>query len=461
MIRLRNLTLVKLMSWIKKNKTPSFFSLFPFFLFIYYFVMFDLTSEEEKKESNSAFKQNTPSLPSFSLPTNLNNLVTKKRNIQQQQQLNRPRLAHLRSAWLSQQSIEEDAFSEDKFIDITLPPVTTNNNTIDKDGVIGKEISILITTATGLCLITATVNCILTKYKTTNSIFIGYWTLLFIWQHSGSNAQRRILHLLLPPSSLVMLSFSLWSHNNNNNAIQLCTAMLSFTLSIIVARLSNITKKLNRESKEQVESYQTQAQEAIDNALGNYSDRRQLFLTTASQEIRDASLMVMATLEQFSPSSILNNNHELLSACSIAVPIASISAINTIIKQACHVTSHLNLVSRLLRETDPAHIIPPEQRVKSDVRKEFDVSELIQNVGDALAGMSAKLGVHFALYHTDNGLCYSNVIGDEDGIKHALINVNICIHTKREGNNYMCKVILYLSLVASKYSRRMYTRCLY
>ncbi|CAO3654250.1 unnamed protein product [Mucor hiemalis] len=100
--------------------------------------------EEEKKELNSAFKQNTPSLPSFSLPTNLNNLVPKKRNIQQQQQLNRPRLAHLRSAWLSQQSIEEDAFSEDKFIDITLPPVTTNNNTIDKDGVIGKEIQYLL-----------------------------------------------------------------------------------------------------------------------------------------------------------------------------------------------------------------------------------------------------------------------------------------------------------------------------
>ncbi|KAF1797183.1 hypothetical protein FB192DRAFT_1291443, partial [Mucor lusitanicus] len=219
-------------------------------------------------------------------------------------------------------------------------------------------------------------------------------------------------------SAIVMLVVTGWSHNETALPVVLACVLL-----YVGERLSIAYRQLQTEMVQLQTEQQRAAQQAIDRALEDYSGTRTLFLSTVSQEIRDAALMVMATLEQFSPSSILSNTHELLSACSIAVPIASISAINTTIKQACHISSHLNLVARMLRDSSSLEDVPEQERIKSNVSQDFDVGELLQNVGDALAGMSAKLGVHFVIYHTDNGLYYPNVIGDEDAIKHALINL--------------------------------------
>lgn len=216
-----------------------------------------------------------------------------------------------------------------------------------------------------------------------------------------------------------MLAVTGWSHSETALPI-----VLSCVLFYIGERLSIAYKQLHAEILQLQTDQHTAAQQAIDRALDVYNDKRTLFLSTVSQEIRDAALMIIATLEQFSPSSILSNTHELLSACSIAVPIASISAINTTIKQACHISSHLNLMARMLRDPGSLDDTPEQERVKSNVSQDFDMGELLQNVGDALAGMSAKLGVHFVIYHTDNGLYYPNVVGDQDAIKHALINVS-------------------------------------
>ena len=169
-----------------------------------------------------------------------------------------------------------------------------------------------------------------------------------------------------------------------------------------------------------------EAQRMVDTSLAALNDERSAFLDTISREVQDAALMVITTLEQFSPASILTNTPELLSACSIAVPIASISAINTTIKQVCHISSHFHLVSNLLHQS-----LSPTTRTsdmhtydtRSSVRQEFDIGELAQNVGDAVAGIAAKLDIHFVLYHSGDGFHYSNVIGDEGAVKYALLNV--------------------------------------
>jgi osomolarity two-component system response regulator SSK1 len=147
-------------------------------------------------------------------------------------------------------------------------------------------------------------------------------------------------------------------------------------------------------------------------------------MKTVSQEIQDVALMVITTLEQFSPTAILFNTHELLSACSLAIPTASVFAINTTIRQVCHVSSHLHLLSRLVWQAWPrtnSNLI--DNTLPELVTNEFDIGELLQNIGDAMAGVAAKLDVEFVIYHCENNLHHTMVIGDEGAIRHALINV--------------------------------------
>ncbi|KAK4514220.1 Antagonist of MEN (Mitotic Exit Network) [Mucor velutinosus] len=383
----------------------------------------EATSQNEARfidsKAQDAFMKATTAapLPTFSLPSNLNDkLATNKQKAAAT--ATRPRLSNLRSIWLSQQSFEEDAFADDKVIDIQLPSIPTL--TVKYTSVL-REISVLATVATLLCVSSAAYLALLKPTASAfHSLLLGGWMLLLVWFMLGDCRSDNMVHSLVyfRYSAIVMLVVTGWSHNETALPI-----VLSCVLFYIGERLSIAYKQLQTEMMQLQTDQQTTTQQAIDRALEDYSDKRTMFLSTVSQEMRDAALMVIATLEQFSPCSILSNTHELLSACSIAVPIASISAINTTIKQACHISSHLNLVARMLRDSTSLDDTPEQERVKSNVSQDFDVGELLQNVGDALAGMSAKLGVHFIIYHMDNGLYYPNVIGDEDAIKHALINL--------------------------------------
>jgi osomolarity two-component system response regulator SSK1 len=365
--------------------------------------------EPNVNKEQDAFRNAAPGLSTFSLPSNLNDKLVANKQKQQQQQNIRPRLSKLRSTWLSQQSIEEDAFAEDTLIYIKLPPIPSVANSPR----LGSEVNMVAMVAALLNL--ASCFCEPLGYKL-RTLFLGQWLLILAWLALGSS--KGIL-VYIRYSSLFMLAIA----SMTSLKITLLLPLLGSFLFYIAERLSNADQKLQVETISLLETQQTNVQKSIDTALGAYGARRGMYLSIVSQEIRDAALMAMATLEQFAPPSILCNTHELLSACSIAVPIAGISAINTTIKQACHITSHLNLLSRMLREADTHHVIPEKDRVKSFVNREFDMGELVQNVGDALAGISAKLGVHFVIYHTDNGLYYTNVIGDEDATKHVLINV--------------------------------------
>lgn len=173
------------------------------------------------------------------------------------------------------------------------------------------------------------------------------------------------------------------------------------------------------------------------------SSHRLKMLDAVAQEMQGVAGMITTTLEHFSPSSILARTHELLSACTIAVPITSISAIHTAIKQVHHVSHNLDLVTRLLTSThhhhqhhqhhhhDPDTFTTSHSETQEDTlllqqqdNVQFDIGGLVQNVGDALAGMAAKLDVYLVIYHADNGLHYSNVTGNEGIIRHTLLDAS-------------------------------------
>lgn len=360
---------------------------------------------------------NAATMSNFSLPPNLNDkLVSNKHN-----RVNRPKLANLTSNWSTQRNIN-DVVSEANLINIKLPPLTVDKI---KATTIWQEIKIIGTVAICICLFCS---CFLAyEGKHIHSLFLPSWLFGLVWFTLGrSDIIYSLKHFR--NSAIAMLLITGWSYKSI-----LLPQVLACTLFYVTERISNAYQQLEFEIIQQLEQQQSNAQNTIDQIIEEYMNRRTVFLSTVSQEIKDAALMVMSTLEQFSPSSILVNTHELLSACSMAVPIASISAINTTIKEACHIGSHLSLISKMLRQSNSHNVLPEEEKIKSTVRQDFDMGELVQNVGDALAGMSAKLGVHFVVYHTDNVLYYPNVIGDEEGTKHALINV---IHQIDENETY-------------------------
>ncbi|KAH8551860.1 hypothetical protein BGW37DRAFT_425496 [Umbelopsis sp. PMI_123] len=168
-----------------------------------------------------------------------------------------------------------------------------------------------------------------------------------------------------------------------------------------------------------VEKNTLDQQDTIEASLKDYDDKRATFLSTLANEVEDATVMLTATLHYFSPTRILEGSHELLSACSIPVPIASISAINTTTKQVRYLSAQLPLLARLsLAQNDIGMEIE-----RSTVEMEFDIGDMLQAVGDTMAGIAAKLDMKLVIYHSDNALHYTNVKGDEDVLRHTLINL--------------------------------------
>ncbi|RUS15678.1 hypothetical protein BC937DRAFT_92138 [Endogone sp. FLAS-F59071] len=204
--------------------------------------------------------------------------------------------------------------------------------------------------------------------------------------------------------------------------------LLALPIFMLLSAIHSAYVRESRRKQSLLQDERISAQETLNQAITEYAERRSVFLTTVAQEFNDATNMASATLEQFSPSILLSKNQELLAACSIPVPTASISALNTTMKHIHHLSSTLPSLSRLLFVADPGleKNLAPDLRVlssRSEIRVEFDIGELMQNVGDALAGTAAKLGVELVVYHSDNALHYMNVMADEGGFRHALMNL--------------------------------------
>jgi osomolarity two-component system response regulator SSK1 len=312
----------------------------------------------------------------------------------------------------------------------------------DKDEIL-QEIFRMITVANVVCLTGSIVECLIVFYTIPS------------WQYLKQHYQDWMPHTILPFYTLWWLFMILVLKNKTEHlrqylnwtqasAVVMATTnflipirssvfqqfhILFVALSILASFMFAFAKRIlyanelkSERLKTRLARESTKLQQHVDQQTTNFTRHRLAFLSTVSQEIQDVALMVITTLEQFSPASILSNNHELLSACSLAVPIASISAINTTIRQVCHVSSHLQLLSKLTVQAWTGASINILQ-LPDLCLNEFDIGELLQNVGDALAGVASKLNVKFVIYHCDNTLHHTLVLGDEGAIRHALLNV--------------------------------------
>ncbi|KAG2225061.1 hypothetical protein INT45_003261 [Circinella minor] len=356
------------------------------------------------------------SSPSLSRLSSTEDSIPQQRAQQQQ----RPHLANLRSAWSSRELKIGSKTMDANAKDIGLPPIqlpprgTSSNDDLLQNEV--KRLQVATPIASILGLIMGGWQSI-----TTWPIIIA-WLSLFIIHVDKFIYTQQILSVLTLAWSLVSTT-TLMNHHPSPHVFII--TMTSFGLISAATCLSIVAGRIDQVSQQQFKDERKRVQSFVNEAVEQLKDQRLSFLSTISQEVQDAALMVITTLEQFSPSSILMDTHELLSACSIAVPIASISAINTTIKQVCYVSSHLQLLGRLLRQQAPGNDQKKEEEEQmiSDVRVEFDIGDMVQNVGDALAGMAAQLGVNLVVYHSENGMHYTNVLGDEGAIRHGLFNL--------------------------------------
>ncbi|ORX57425.1 hypothetical protein DM01DRAFT_1334049 [Hesseltinella vesiculosa] len=139
-------------------------------------------------------------------------------------------------------------------------------------------------------------------------------------------------------------------------------------------------------------------------------------LALANNEIQHSSAMIMATLEQCTPIHVLSSAQpqELLSACTTSLPIASLSAIRTHVHQLQHLHNYLaprNMTSTCSTSSQSLQPHP------------FDMGDLLQSVGDALAGTASKLQVNLVLYHVDNNMHHTRVLGEEAILRHTLFTL--------------------------------------
>ncbi|KAI8377354.1 hypothetical protein BD560DRAFT_367166 [Blakeslea trispora] len=368
-----------------------------------------MSQQNNNHSPPSAFLNATSALPTFSLPPNLNSrsIHNKQGQDDSKNNNNRPTTADLTSGNLLRDT------SEDNCIDIELPDVTAYHL---EPSLLAREMKLLLVLATTCCLMSSCCLTLTSERSFIATASIGKWLLVLLWllsdQYQLSLCFPYSIHLSVSALCLWMMTMYVWPCLLIIRAFQFGAVVLF----LIVYRLSIIYQRLQTHLSQQQQQYHNRVQQVIEHAIEKHSIQRKSFLATTSQEMKDIASTVMATLEQFAPSSILSNTHELLSACSVAVPTTSISAINTMIKQTYHISSHFNLLMKVLQSSD-------HDPVQSSVCREFDVGELMQSVGDALAGLSAKLDVHLVIHHMDDVLCYPNVMGDEDATRHALISL--------------------------------------
>ncbi|KAL0949783.1 hypothetical protein HGRIS_009822 [Hohenbuehelia grisea] len=142
-----------------------------------------------------------------------------------------------------------------------------------------------------------------------------------------------------------------------------------------------------------------------------------------SLELADWVQMIIQTMLQISPPQILDPAKEQFSACSLAVPTPSMSAMFTIMKSLNYISANMAAFcaepARFSGSTQPELIAGFADNPMND----FDIGELLQNVGDALSGSAAQAGVDLVLFHADVGMKHVMVKGDESGISFALSHI--------------------------------------
>jgi osomolarity two-component system, response regulator SSK1 len=140
-------------------------------------------------------------------------------------------------------------------------------------------------------------------------------------------------------------------------------------------------------------------------------------LRELSLELADSVQMAIQTMLQISPSQVLDPAKESFSACSLAVPTSSMSAMLTAMKNLNYISANMSAFC-----ANPSDSVE-EDKLFSMHWGEFDIGELVQSAGDAMGGVAAQVGVELVLYHGDVGLKHVWVKGDESGLSYLLAHV--------------------------------------
>ncbi|KAH8106074.1 hypothetical protein BXZ70DRAFT_1004358 [Cristinia sonorae] len=134
-----------------------------------------------------------------------------------------------------------------------------------------------------------------------------------------------------------------------------------------------------------------------------------------SLELADSVQTIIQTLLQLSPPQVLDPAKEQLSACSLSIPMSSISAMFTALKNLNYMSANMaNLISQGAESP---------KGLDSALHCDFDIGETLQTVADSLSGMAAQAGVDLVLFHGDVGMKHVAVKGDECGISYTLTHV--------------------------------------
>ncbi|KIL67387.1 hypothetical protein M378DRAFT_303324 [Amanita muscaria Koide BX008] len=150
-----------------------------------------------------------------------------------------------------------------------------------------------------------------------------------------------------------------------------------------------------------------------------------------SLELADSLQSVMQSLLHVSPQQVLDPAKEQFAACTLSVPTPCMSAMFSIMKSLNYVSANMAALSAA--PEDPSALT--DFKIPHAVSVDFDVGELLQNVGDGLSGAAAQVGADLVLYHGDVGLKHVWVKGDEDGLSYALAHtIRRILHTAHRGD---------------------------
>ncbi|KAG9089873.1 ssk1 response regulator receiver, partial [Ceratobasidium sp. 370] len=136
-----------------------------------------------------------------------------------------------------------------------------------------------------------------------------------------------------------------------------------------------------------------------------------------SLELADTAQVIIQTLLQLSPPHLLDPAHEQFSGCTLQMPTTSVGAMLTAMKG-------LNWMSVRLHGFVEAENANLESVIEEDKGEQvFDIGELLQNVGDVMAGIAAQSGIDVVIYHADVTLKHVGVKGDEGGVSYVLSHI--------------------------------------
>lgn len=225
----------------------------------------------------------------------------------------------------------------------------------------------------------------------------------------------------------------------DKNPLIYASSAIGFPFFALFEEILIAYQKENSIKQALLKEERTNSQRSIYKAIDRFGERKGLYLRTISNQLRQTTDLAVDTLKQLTPSHFFSKPHEQLSACSISFPTASINAIHNILKDINYISTHLGTLSLLLfSEQDNQGI--------SHVKREFDIGEIIQQIGDVLAGDACNAKVELVIYHVEYGLNHLNVIGDEAAFKHSLLDVSNYIRYQSKKKIIFC-FLFYLFII--------------